>query len=191
MQVTIGSATFNVSFGDDYDEDPYGDGTPGFDGRFEVNRQKFAKLYDGWEWKLYELQDEYGGDDALMFDPEEHDEDDTISVSNGDDFITFFNAAMLDGGTWDIKYDGNPYWFFHDVTHAQNDTHGGEVYVDPEGYAEDKALFEGATLAHENGIGLGVIFKQLAQVLKPFEERFGRPTDAIERFADSLNEVTA
>ena len=185
--MTIGSATFNVSFGDNYDDDPHGDGTPGFGGQFEVNRKRFVDLWTEWQWTFYSIDEDTGKFD----EDEEIDEDETLSVPNGDDFIAFFNAAMLDGGTWDIEYDGNPYWFFHDVAHAQNDVQGGQVYIDAEGYAEDKALFEGAKLAHENGIGLGVIFKELAQVLKPFEERFSRSTDAIERFAESLDEVTA
>jgi len=184
MQVTIGSATFNVSFTDDYDDDEYGDGVPGFGGTFSVNHKQYAKLHAEWEFATYSVDE-----DASKFDPEEHDEDDQLAVPNGDDFIVFFNAAMLDGGTWDITYEGNPYWFFHDVTHAQNDVQGGSVYVDAEGHSEDNALLAGAKLAHKHGVGLGVIFKELAKILGPFEERFNRPTEALDEFADSLDKV--
>ena len=184
MRLTLGEATFNVSFGDDYDEDPYGDGTPGFGGTFDVNLKQYADLWTEWQWQFYSIDE-----DTAKWDAEEHDEDEQISIPNGDDFIAFFNAAMLDGGEWDICFNGSPYWFFHDVNHAQKDCQGGSVQIDADGYAEDRALFEGAKLAHENGIGLGVIFKQLAAVLGPFEQRFKRPTDALDRFAESLDTV--
>ena len=65
---------------------------------------------------------------------------------------------------------------------------GGSIHVND--IAEDRALLEGATLARAHGIGLGVIFKELAQTLKPFADRFSRPTNALDLFAETLDAET-
>lgn len=183
MNVTHENATLDISFGNTYDEDPHGDGTPGFGGHFEVNRKRYAALYEEYQFQRYSIDE-----DSTSYDEEEHDEDDTVCIPLGDDFIVFASSVGIDGGKWDIYIDGNPYWIFHDLDHASYDCSGGSVDIDQQGYAEDRALVNGATAARENGISLAVIFKELAQVLKPFEERFSRSTDAIERFAESLDE---
>ncbi len=184
MQIKIGEATLVVNFTDNYDDDPFGDGTPGFGGYTEVNRMRYSELYDAYQFTLYSVDE-----DTVRFDADEHDEDEDISISNGDDFIVFANSVSIEGGEWEITYNGNPYWFFHDLCHAQNDCSGGRIDIDSEGYSEERALIEGAMKAHEHGIGLGVIFGELALVVKPFEERFKRSTDAIERFAEYLENV--
>lgn len=184
-RVKIGDATLDVDLRDDnYDEDPFGDGTPGFGGHFEVNRKQYAELHEACPFEHYSIDE-----DSTTFDPEEDDEDETVNVPVGDDFIVFANAISIEGGDWRIDFHGNPYWFFHDLCHARYDCSGGRVEIDPHGDSENRALIEGAKEAHEQGIGLSLIFGQLAQVLKPFEERFSRSTDAIESFAEYLEEV--
>jgi len=184
MQIKIGDATLVVNFTDNYDSDPFDDGTPGFGGFTEINHLQYSELYDAYQFTLYSLDE-----DTVTFDAEDHDEDEEISISNGDDFIIFANSASIEGGEWKITYNGNPYWFFHDLCHARYDCSGGAIQIDPHGNSEDRALIEGAKDAHEHGIGLSVSFRELSQVLKPFEERFSRSTDVIEQFAEFLENV--
>ena len=175
---TLKNADFVVHFGSDYDEDPYGDGTPGFGGTFEVDRKAYAKLYAEHEFALYSF-------DGL----DEDDEDEEIlEIPIGDDFIVWANAASIEGGKWEVTYNGNPYWFFHDLIHAQYDCSGGNVEIDRYGDAENRALFMGAEMAYDHDVRLNVILKELARTLKPFEERFGHETTALDRFADFLAE---
>ncbi len=184
MQIKIGEATLVVDFTDNYDSDAFGDGTPGFGGYTEVNRLRYSELYDAYQFQLYSIDE-----DTVIFNADEHDEDEDVEFSNGDDFIVFANAVSVEGGEWKITYNGNPYWLFHDLCHARHDISGGSIHIDPHGDSEDRALVEGAKDAYEHGIGLGVIFGELALVVKPFEERFSRGTDAIERFAEYLENV--
>lgn len=182
MQVKFGRATFEVSFGNDYDDDPMGDGTPGFGGTFEVNRKQYAELAEACPFDRYSIDES-----EPFFDPEEHDENEDIAVPNGDDFIVFMASAAIEGGEWRLHYNGAPYWFFHDLSHAEYDCSGGQVNIDSEGRDEDRALFDGAMRARAHGVKLGAIFSELAKALTPFRERFKRDTDALDRFAETLD----
>lgn len=181
MQVQLGNALFVVEFSNDYEDDPCHYGTPGSSEYAIVNRKQLAELFAACPFELYGLDA-----DDLTFNPEKNDASDEIQVPSGDDFIVFVNAASIEGGTWTITYYGSPYWFFHDLSHAQYDCRGGTVYIDSEGLSENRALYDSAVSAFEHGVGLSVILKELGQALKPYENRFHRDTDVIERFAEYL-----
>ena len=104
-----------------------------------------------------------------------------------DNLISFINGVIYhldDVSEINIKYNGNPYWFFHDLIHARDDCEGGVISVDS--YSEEKALYLGAKLAAENNIDLNYILTALINVRKEFKNRFNYDTDAIDKFVSHL-----
>lgn len=72
-------------------------------------------------------------------------------VNNPDALIVLFYWAIFYAEKGqelqlEIQTD-NVYWIFHDIIHAKNDTHGGEVYV--EEASEITAMLDGAKLMYE------------------------------------------
>lgn len=176
--IKVGRATLVVSFTDDYDDSE----EVGFGGYFEVNRKRYAELHGEYGFE------QYMNEEIPEWDEEEHDTDEDITVSTGDDFIVFANSIGIEGGTWHIEYGGAPYWLFHDLDHAEYDCQGGRVVgIDMEGRAEGRALLGGAKSAYKHAVPLGEIFRELAKSAPAFPERFGgAESTAIDDFADFL-----
>lgn len=178
MQVSYRDATFVVSFTDNYDDEDAG---VGFGGSFEVNRKAYAELYEACPFEQYSAE-------VPEWDEDEHDEDEELYVSATDDFIVFANAAGIEGGTWEITYNGAAYWFFHDLSHAEFDVSGGAVTIDPYGNDENRALADGAQRAFEHGVSLADIFREMALAETAFGARFeGHEAEGIQRFAAYLD----
>jgi len=178
MNVSFQNATFVVSFSDDYDDDEM----IGTGGWVDINRKQLAELYADYQWNIYNADPE-----SLEWDVEEHDETETTTIPDSDDFIVFANAAGIEGGTYEITFAGNPYWFFHDLSHAEHDAGGGNVNIDSDGWAERRALYDGAVSALEHGVKPSDIIRQLVKVEPEYEERFGQTTDILDRFLWQLD----
>ena len=182
MEITYGDATLVVTFSDSYD-----DSESTGSGWFTINLKQYADLYAECTFEQY-------GAEVPEWDEEENEEDEEVTVPNADDFIVFAHTAGVVGGRFEIEYGGAPYWLFHDLSHAEHDAPGGAVDLDNSGHAEDRALYDGAVMAHEHGVSLSEIFRELAKSQTSgwtFEERFGWQTDVIERFAEYLeNKLT-
>ena len=170
MQYQLGNATLNLSF-EHLSPEYLGDGWA------EVSARQYLALREEWGF------DAYGIDiDGVKSDLE--DDKDAVVQLSADDLIVFLDAAKNYSGEYDITYRGIPYWFWHDTIHAERDVAGGSVEVSA--YSERRALIEGAKRAREQGVSLGIIFRELVRAETAFQERFNKEVDAIESFSESL-----
>jgi hypothetical protein len=112
------------------------------------------------------------------------DPDGEISVSN-DDLIGFLNAIQTEPQRkFSVYFGGLSYWFWHDVTHAKNDVQGGIIHVDAT--SENRALYNGAKLALEQGTPLEQIVRELVNAEGAYETRFNAKSNALERFLSEI-----
>lgn len=162
----------DVDFGNDYDNEYTGACL------IEVNRKQHAEVYGLCQFANW--------DEEPSFDSECDDEDETVYMTNADHMICFLAAAqdnLPEGTKVSLSYHGTPYWFYHDLIHAEYDSGDGtDIYVDAD--SETRALVMGAKLAAENGVSVAEIVRELAQAEKEYKERFGFETDALVSFLD-------
>lgn len=171
LEKKIGNATLNVTF---HDHDPE------FAGEclVELNKKMLFLLY-----KCKGFNSDYMDDEQLEYAGDD-DESSTVTISSADQLI-FILAAARDSApmTWEIDYYGAPYWFFHDLDHAENDCDDGmEIFVDDS--AEMRALVDGAKNAVTAGCSASGVITELANIRKDFSERFGFDFDPVEEFLD-------
>lgn len=165
-----------VHFADGYDSDEYtGQMTAG------VNKKQHAEVFSEIEFTHY--------DEKPEFDPECDDEEEDIYIGTADALICYLAAAseaLPKGTEIAIEYHGSPYWFFHDLIHAEYDSGDGtDIYINSD--SERRALLMGAKFAAENGVSLSEIARQLVIAEREYKERFGFETDALESFLDCCN----
>lgn len=179
ITTTLDNATFHVCFSDGGEE---------FTGdrAWSVNRKQLAELYAASEFKADFFNDP---DEDLTFDPELDDHSEEVWVSSADALIVFLAAAsQAEKALYEIDYHGSPYWFFHDMIHAEYDSGDGtDIYINEE--SEERALPMGATLAAKAGVSISEILTELVKAQGEFKERFGYDFDAIESFLDSVEIV--
>lgn len=111
--------------------------------------------------------------------------DKTVYIGHPDLAIYIFHVMAETGGTFRLSWDGGSvYWLFHDIHHATHDVIGETLEVN--GSREEEALYGGAVSAHNNGIPLSEIMRQLMKSEKEFKDRFGYENKVLTRFLDTL-----
>ena len=133
MQATfkLDNATFQVSFYEGDDE---------FTGScsWEVKRKQLA---DVWAQETFETDDfsDVDEDDGPQFD-EDDDPDETVYPGGADALIVWAAAAsQCKPAEYELSYHGSPYWFFHDMIHAEYDSgDGSAIFVNED--SEMRAL---------------------------------------------------
>jgi len=174
--IKFGKATLHINFLGDMGEDYLGAGY------WETSLKALHDLHEISQFKTDNF--EFYNRDPI-WDPDEHDEDETYGDSNGDVMILFLGAAHYHGGEFTIDYHGSEYWFWHDAVHAEYDCGDGtDLYIDSDG--EERALIEGAILAIKNGVPFSDVLSELSEVNQldastgmSFEERFGYKFDPV------------
>jgi hypothetical protein len=170
----IGNATLVISWNtyDTGDDDMVGGGT------ITVRARDWVRVFgrNGFS--------EYGISQREVLDLFKDNKDAKVELTN-DDWIVFLNAASTDPRyKYEVDFSGLPYWFWHDVIHAQNDVQGGSIAVDDQ--SENRALYEGAVLALAKGVPLADIVRELVKAEVEYERRFSCPTKALDRFLREL-----
>lgn len=175
---TLDNATFQVTFREHGYEEMTGDCF------FEVKRKDLAHVAENTE-----LNRDYFDSDDIGYDPEEDDEEDEVQVSGADALLLFAAAAStLPPATYTVDYYGAPYWFFHDMIHAEYDSgDGSAVFINED--SETRALPMGAIAAARAGVPISDILRELVKAGNEFEDRFGFEFDPVSAFLDSA-EIT-
>lgn len=171
----LDNATFRVSF---YDTDPEFTG----DCQWEIKRKHLADVWAQGEFRT----DEFSYPDEWQEFGDDDDPDETVYPGNADALICFAAAAsQAKPATYEIDYHGSPYWFFHDMVHAEYDSGDGtDIYIDES--SEERALPMGAKLAVQHGVSVAEVLRELVKAGNEFKERFGYEFDPIESFLSDV-----
>ena len=178
MGYRLGNATILLSCAEYDAAQDIGDDSVGGGDAF-IKTRDFRRVWKKNQFMLYAI-DERTVEDSFRDNP-----DGTMTVSN-DDLIVFLNAIQTEPRRkYEIHFNGLSLWFWHDVTHAQTDVQGGAVYVDAA--IENRALYNGAKLAREQGVKVGQIVRELVKAEAAYLSRFKTPTNALERFLADID----
>jgi len=171
----LGNATIVLSC-DNYDIGEDEENVGG--GNAEVSTRDYLRLYRRNRFNTYAIEIEE------VEIAHKADRNGTIILSN-DDLIVFLNAAMTEPKRkYNIHFSGLAYWFWHDIIHTMRDVSGGSINVNAD--SENRALYEGAKLAHAKGVAIEQIVRELVKAETAYRERFNKSTDALERFLSDV-----